>query len=288
MQERYCENRANGAPSRIGELMAASQQRVERMQTEADRALAEIRSCPGPCVDGSVAVKPGAFEDGESLGEFRALCPVISLNCVYGATLQSQIDRHLAGLMISRIGVPRRHVARFDRYTDTIAAKEATRWSMRGFLLLSGKTGCGKSYAAAWFVREYLKGRIGDPYKAEAREWHMRAESAVSRVTWFAAQGIVEDRVIAADAKRIPLLILDDLGKESELPSARAITQNVVSQRYDNELPTLITTELTLPDIDARYGRAVVERVIEGAEDGGWVVACGDVSLRLIDRRRAA
>ncbi len=105
---------------------------------------------------------------------------------------------------------------------------------------------------------------------------------------WSGAQNIVEDRSIAADSKRASLLILDDLGKESELSSAQAIIREVISKRYDSERPTIITTELTVTDIGVRYGRALAERVIGEAEDGGRFVTCGDVSLRLIDRNCAA
>lgn len=279
MEERCCEQ-YSGTGSDL-ESMAKPSSRVLAMLAEREKKIAEITTCPSPCTDGMVAIKVQLGDDRPVLHE--VLCPILNPKCHYGATLRSRIDRHLASLMTARIGVPRRHVARFDRYISTVATKEAARWSTLGFLILSGKP-----YAAAWFVREYLKGRIGDPYKSEAREWRMRAESAASCVMWSSTQGIVGDRGVSIDAKRTSLLILDDLGKESELQSARAIVRDVISQRYDNELPTIVTTELTVADIDARYGRAIAERIIGESEDSGSFVTRGDASLRLIERSNAA
>ncbi len=114
------------------------------------------------------------------------------------------------------------------------------------------------------------------------------SRKCASGVMWSGAQSIVEDRSIATNVKNVSLLILDDLGKEFELSSAQAIIRDVIAKRYDSERPTIITTELTVTDIGVRYGRALAERVIGEAEDGGRFVTCGDLSLRLINRNCAA
>ncbi len=283
MQER-CYGKSSTMSSHIGSIKADAS-RIVSMLAEKEKKIAEITTCPAPCTDGCVSI---VLRIGNNSVVQEATCPIISPNCAYDKVLQGQIGQRLAELMVSKIGIPRRHVARFDRCIETIATKEAARWGARGFLVLSGKTGCGKSYAAAWFVDRYLRSRIGDPYQSKTWEWRAKAENAASGVMWSGAQSIVEDRSIAVDSKRASLLILDDLGKESELSSAQAIIRDVISKRYDSERPTIITTELTVTDIGVRYGRALAERVIGEAEDGGRFVTCGDVSLRLIDRNRAA
>ena len=281
MQEHCCDwdKAANRNPKSIGDILADSQNNFGLWLAHVDAKLAEIKSCPAPCVDGIVTIK---LQRGEVSYERRAHCPILNPSCAYGAVLQKQIDQRLSELLVAKIGVPRRHVARFDRYFETIATKEAACWGTHGFLALSGKTGCGKSFGAAWFIAKYLKDRIGAPHKSEAREWHMRAECTASGVVWSTAQSIVDDKDISAQAKPCPLLVLDDLGKECELQSALAVMRDLIAKRYDDELPTIITTELTVPDIDARYGRAIAERIIGEAEDGGRFIACGDTSLRLV------
>ena len=276
MQERCCE-KDNGM-DRDFRRAENPVSRILAMLTERDEKVAEITACPGSCTDGLVSVR--LQSNGDRVQQI--VCPALHPDCAFGAVLQKQIDRHLAGLMTSRIGIPRRHVGHFERYFETVATKEAIRWKPNGFLLLTGKTGTGKSYAAAWLVNPYIRNRAGDPYKSESWTWRAKVESIASGVIWRGAQSIADDRGIAAEAKRSSLLILDDLGKESTLPSAKAAMQEVVSLRYDNELPTVITTELTVSDIDARYGRAIVERIVGEAEDGGKFITCGEVSLRLV------
>ena len=281
MQERCCEKdeTAGRGYQSLGDMLTDSQNRFALLETEVEKKIAEIETCPGPCTDGTVAIE---LQRGDEKFERHVPCPLLGPDCAYGTVLKGQIDGEIAGLLVSRIGVPRRHVSRFGRRFDTAATREAARWGLRGFLVLSGRTGCGKSFGAAWFVDRHIRSRIGDPFKSEAWAWHARAESAASGVIWSGAQSVVEDKGLAMQAKSCALLVLDDLGKECELPSALAIMRDVVSKRYDNELPTIVTTELTIPDIEARYGRAVAERIVGEAEDGGRFISCGDTSLRLV------
>ncbi len=173
MEER-CYGSCSGMGQNIRSIADASQ-RVVTMLAEKEKKIAEITTCPGPCTDGFVLIE---LQLGDDHVVQQVDCPIIGPNCAYGVALQRQIDKHLAELMTGKVGIPRRHVARFERYMETIATKEAARWGTRGFLVLSGKTGCGKSYAAAWFVDRYLRSRIGNPYQSETWEWRTKAESA--------------------------------------------------------------------------------------------------------------
>lgn len=126
----------------IGDVLADSTQHFVCAIVEREKKIAEIKACPGPCRDGKVTIELESSAD-------KVPCPVISPDCAYGAALRTHINRCLTELMTANIGVPRRLVARMNRYFETIALREATRWNTQGFLVLSGKTGCGKSYAAA-------------------------------------------------------------------------------------------------------------------------------------------
>ncbi|MDL2264608.1 hypothetical protein LJC31_08150 [Synergistaceae bacterium OttesenSCG-928-I11] len=288
MQERYycMDDRASSGFRKIENLLADSSKRIALTLAEREKKIAEIKTCPGPCVNGKVSV---GVRSSAKHCEQEVPCPVISMNCAYGIAMRKHRDRTLTELMVAKIGAPRRHVVRLSRFTETIATREAARWSMSGFLVLSGKTGCGKSFAAAWFVNRYLKKQIETTSHCES--WELQKlqtvlENTASSVMWSSAQSIVEDKNIATCAKQFQLLVLDDLGKECGLESTQAALRDVICKRYDNELPTLITTELTIPDIAAQYGRAIAERIVGEEEDGGKFVTCGDVSLRLITRSK--
>jgi hypothetical protein len=46
------------------------------------------------------------------------------------------------------------------------------------------------------------------------------------------------------------------------------------------KLPTVMTTALTMPGIDIRYGSCVADRLAEDIENGSMFIKCGDLSLR--------
>lgn len=123
-------------------------------------------------------------------------------------------------------------------------------------------------------MRIYPKALLGN-------KWRTILESTASGVRWSSAQAIVDDKKVASNVKRCHLLILDDLGKESSFESAQAIIRDVISKRYDDELPVIVATELTVTDIEGRYGRAIAERIVGEPDDGGRFITCGDASMRL-------
>ena len=126
----------------------------------------------------------------------------------------------------------------------------------------------------------YLRERITDPL--ERSSWQ-GAERAANGVLWCSAGEIAGDRNLASKAGSKSLLALDDLGKECHAPSAIAVLCDIVSRRYDQKLPTVVTTELTVADIGNRYGRHIAERFVEDIGHGGRIVDCGEVSMRLGD-----
>jgi SpoVK/Ycf46/Vps4 family AAA+-type ATPase len=64
-------------------------------------------------------------------------------------------------------------------------------------------------------------------------------------------------------ALRASLLLLDDMGQESQGGSASVA--EVIFERHARNMPTWITTGLSLSDIGRRYGDGILRRVAEGA-----------------------
>ncbi len=71
---------------------------------------------------------------------------------------------------------------------------------------------------------------------------------------------------LTAQMKHFPLLVLDDLGAERESDYSLEIVQQVVDERYKTGCPVIITTNLTLAELenprDLRYAR-IYDRVLE-------------------------
>ena len=261
----------------VAQPIARTLEGVIAMTNEMEKKLAEIKTsqkCPEPCDDGMVEVNT-------SSGQTRKLpCPLIALDCTYGEWMEQRLDRHVTGIMLG-IGVPRRHLENFTEAVQVEALAGIGKWQECGFLIFTGNTGSGKSFGAARVVHKYLKNLVANHF--DSRTWGI-VERAGNSVVWCAAMDISDDRETAARAKREHLVVIDDLGGEVDTPVGQAILRGVILKRHDMKLPTVITTTLTMLDIDIRYGSRIADRLIEDIGKGGMIVECGDVSMRA-DRR---
>ncbi len=127
---------------------------------------------------------------------------------------------------------------------NTFAACEKYARTMNGWLVLSGRSGAGKTHLAA-AIANYL---IAD-VKLEVMFVvvpdlldHLRAAFSPRSNTPY-------DRRFD-QIKRTPCLILDDLGTESATPWAREKLFQLLNYRYNAQLPTVITTSQTAGEIE--------------------------------------
>jgi DNA replication protein DnaC len=178
---------------------------------------------------------------------------------------------------MTAIGVPLRHVTNFPGHHRLPQVEEASEWPARGFLVIGGSYGTGKSFCAACAVFEYLKRSVKDPFNP--RSWE-NIDRAASSVMWATAAEMTLDREIPERAKSAALTVIDDLGGESEAPQGIGVARGIILRRYDMKLPTVITTCLTMPDIASRYGGGITARLTEDMGDGGGIIDCGGVSVR--------
>ena len=115
-----------------------------------------------------------------------------------------------------------------------------------GWLVLSGRYGCGKTHLAAAIANHQLNAGQSTPMFVVVPDLldHLRA-------TFSPTSSISLDRVFE-QVKTAPLLILDDLGTESATPWAREKLFQLLNYRYAAKLPTVITTTAEIDEIDER------------------------------------
>lgn len=159
--------------------------------------------------------------------------------------------------------VRRSHTLRICKVPSVLAGKVATaevflEWPEgQPWIYLHGQPGTGKTHRAAQFLAGYLVSTKGAPNGSRFLDWPLALDDA--------KRAIGEDR---EDPLR-PLhsvsgvVVLDDLG--SERPSDFAIdTANLlISHRYNEALPTILTSNLGLREIAARYGERISSRILE-------------------------
>lgn len=137
-------------------------------------------------------------------------------------------------------------------------------------LLLLGQTGVGKTHAAYGAVRDLALTGVNSRWTiTTAADMYaaLRPRHGVDSETEFRRY---------RDAR---LLLIDDLG------AARALTEfteevnfRLINHRYENQLPTLITSNLLPGELTGRLGDRVTSRLSE---------MCQRVTLKGHDKRRA-
>jgi DNA replication protein DnaC len=156
--------------------------------------------------------------------------------------------------------------------TDIIRATEA--YDFKTGLLIIDKTGRGKTVGLAHLMltawergfREFTRTPIAMVVKA--------TDIAAARRCHPLGEGEPALLVAATEAE---LLLLDDLGQDSKHDNS---VFEVLDARYDAQLPTVVTSGFPLAEISARYGQALVRRIIETNGDGKIVNLLGAAPLR--------
>jgi DNA replication protein DnaC len=89
--------------------------------------------------------------------------------------------------------------------------------------------------------------------------------------------GALEVEDVGAKARRVQILILDELGGTSEVKEwILDLMQSIVSDRYNNGLPTLYTSNVPLVDevgtLRKKYGDRFLTRIIESVGPRRYVL----------------
>lgn len=115
----------------------------------------------------------------------------------------------------------------------------------RGWLILHGGVGTGKTHLAAaianWAMNNHI--RVLFAVVPDLLD-HLRSTFAPSSTTQY-------DELFES-VRAVPLLILDDLGTENCTPWAGEKLYQIFNYRYNDMLPTVLTTNRPLERIDER------------------------------------
>jgi DNA replication protein DnaC len=124
--------------------------------------------------------------------------------------------------------------------------------SPEGWIVFQGVNGCGKTHLAAAIANYRLK--EGKPVKfVVVPDFldHLRST--------FSPESPVTYDQLFEEVKNAPLLILDDLGKQSTTPWAQEKLYQVINYRYNAQLPTVVTTNCSTDEIDSPISSRFVD-----------------------------
>ena len=123
---------------------------------------------------------------------------------------------------------------------------------LNGWLLLMGDYGCGKTHLAVAIAHFVVS--IGVPTLfltvPDLLDW--------LRATFDSVNASYEDRL--SEIRDVKFLVLDDLGTQNATPWAREKLYQIINHRYTLHLPTVITTNQDLNEIDERIASRLQDR----------------------------
>jgi DNA replication protein DnaC len=140
-------------------------------------------------------------------------------------------------------------------------------WDGTTGLYLTGPVGTGKTYQAAALVR--LRFRTFDPPRLDA--YYDQRGYGFRPVVWANVPKLLEDVRRSFDAPDVapsglehaPLLVLDDIGAEKPSEWVEERLYCVVNERYERELPVIVTSNLTPSQLGGRVGARLASRLRE-------------------------
>ncbi len=120
-------------------------------------------------------------------------------------------------------------------------------------LYFCGRTGLGKTHLSLAIANEVIKKGYNVVYGSVINFLNQLEREKFGRADSYET----EDILIGAD-----LLILDDLGAEFSTAVATSSLYNILNSRIARNVPTIISSNLSLEEIKARYPESIASRII--------------------------
>jgi len=124
--------------------------------------------------------------------------------------------------------------------------------SPEGWLIFQGVNGCGKTHLAA-AIANYRLGQGKPAFFVVVPDLldHLRST--------FSPDSKISYDEFSEKLKETPLLILDDFGEQSATPWAQEKLYQLINYRYNARLPMVVTTCLSLDEIETRISSRMVD-----------------------------
>ena len=148
---------------------------------------------------------------------------------------------------------------RFDNFTggEKIAKVLAPLAKTDDGIVLTGQTGCGKTHLAVALLAEYPCIDATDPVFVTVPELLLKIR------TCFGPKATLTEEELINNYASCEVLVLDDLGAEKESEFVIVTLYLIIDRRNRYGRKTIITTNLSLPEIEEKLGARIASRLSE-------------------------
>lgn len=196
-----------------------------------------------------------------------------------------------------RCGVSKRNInVKLEDFTVSTEAQEkakscAKRWlekfkdsNSAPSMMITGKVGTGKTMLASCILNELIKNpkdlpinmttykRIGNKYMIIKLIDMIRS----LKETWSRGSERTESQLIK-HYSNLDLLIIDEVGMGFDSDTEKMFIFDIIDGRYQNELPTILISNLNVDGIKQSIGDRAIDRLRDG---GGVLIGCDWESFR--------
>ena len=176
---------------------------------------------------------------------------------------------------VAAAGIPPRYRLRsFDNYRATTDGQRAALNSVFGYaktfpqrraegrnLILCGSVGTGKTHLATALVRAVIESHTLEAVYSSAQAISLRV-----RATYDKAVSEDYQKVIAHFA-RPPLLVVDEIGVQSNSDHEKRIFYDLINSRYEQMSPTVLIGNMRPNEFEKWLGIRAMDRLQEGGCD---------------------
>lgn len=132
-----------------------------------------------------------------------------------------------------------------ERFTTVYEAARAFAREPKGWLVLIGPSGCGKTHLAAAIANERLK--QGHP------AFYITVPDLLDHLrSAFNPDSEIHYDEFFDQVRNAPLLVLDDLGVQTSTPWAKEKLDQLLTHRFNSELPTVIVAITAIEQLEDR------------------------------------
>jgi len=174
---------------------------------------------------------------------------VNSADYFWKADLELQKNMTFSSFDYRRINLPQEQQENLSRaYNLAIDFAKAP----EGWLLFQGETGCGKTHLAAAIVNFR--------YQAQQPALFVIVPEFLDQLrSTFSPESKTSYDQLFERIKTTPLLVLDDFGAQNDTQWQKEKLYQIINYRYNAQLPMVITTNMTLEELESRISSRLAD-----------------------------